>query len=115
MQSSESLDCIDAHAFNEQANDLICLFRVNPDAVQRLLDTERLGATRTAEALHEAVAVAKEPEFLRLTITAMTCHLTLSSLSLTVTLYLSKDTTEGFGLWLRRASVCALARLCFYY
>jgi len=78
MQAGESLDCTDAHAFNEQANHLKCLFSVHSHAVHWLLDTERLGTTRTAEALHKLITIAKEPEFLRLTITTMTVHLTFS-------------------------------------
>ena len=89
------------------------LFSLDSYAVQRLLHAERLGAAWTAVALNEAVAVAKEPEFLRLPIAAMTCHLTFLGQVLQWLCISHRIPTEGFGLWLRPVSVHALAGLCF--
>ncbi len=76
MQPGKPLNGTDAHTFNQQVNHLMRLFLLDPHSVQRLLHAERFGATWTAVALNEAVAIAEKPEFLRLTIAAMTCHLT---------------------------------------
>ena len=58
---------------------------------------ETFVATGAKIALHDALLTAIESDFLGFTITAMTRHLILSGLALTVSLY-RHDTTEGFGL-----------------
>jgi hypothetical protein len=92
-------------------DDLNSFGMVNPDVVQRLILTERPVATHTTVALHNAVFVFKPAKLNGPAITAITVHLTFSGRVLQW-LCIFTDTTEGFGLWLRPVSVCALAGLC---
>jgi hypothetical protein len=96
--------CPDANAFTKQRDNLCGFLLVNPHVVQRLLLAECPVASPATIALHDAIMIFKTPVFLGFSMTAITLHLRLSRPSLTVILYLL-DTTEGFGLWLRRASV----------
>lgn len=97
VQSSETGNGADAHAFAEQMNHLAGLFEVHAQAVERLRFAERFSATVTGIALNDSVFIFIRAGFTAFTRATMTLHLIPFRPSLTVSLY-RPDTTEGFGL-----------------
>lgn len=75
MASGKPCTTAHAYALTEQLNDLDGLGVLNPQPVQRLRFAKRLAATRTAEALHNAVFVREMAESLDRPPAAMTIQL----------------------------------------
>ena len=89
------------------------LFEVHAHSVQRLRLAKCCPAFQTAITLDDAIDVFEFSEFLRFTVATSAIHLTLSGQVLQWECIFA-DTTEGFGLWLRPASVTSTDRAFVY-
>jgi len=116
VAAAQSSGCLDSAAFRQAADNLDDFGFVQTQADEPALLVEVFAARRiqTFEPLHGLILSAEKSRLFGLTATAYTFrHLRLSRRSLTVALCSFQDTTEGFGLWLRRASVSSIGTASF--